>query len=228
MPKLLQSTTAKNIFHSDAGDIKPQSEAITVKNAAGSNYEPGQVMGIITSSGLAVARDQTATDGSQVPAGILAEFVNATTATGTGVDTPALMYIGEAKYLTDKLIGLDKQVLKQLGGVSVGNNLTHLGCGHEAPLSVVTGTDADITVAAGTDVLLVPTLTAPRTINLPTVAAFGYNNTLKISTINANAQAPTLDGSGSETINGSATWAFSLAHQAVTLLATSAGWRIIS
>lgn len=224
MPRLLQTCTAKNIFHSDQGDIKPLSRPVTIK--AAENLEPGQVIGTITATGLSVAYAPTATDGSQIPVGILADFVNASS-TGTNANTPSLVYIGEALYLTDKLTGVDKQALKQLGGVQLANNVTHMGSGRQAPLSTVTPSDAAYTALAGTDIIFFPSTAAARTITLPTAASFGYGNKLTISTVNANTNNITIDGDSSETINGAATLVLTAANQAVTLVAISGGWRVV-
>ncbi len=225
MPTQIGSWTAKNIFYSDDAD-KPRSRPITVKS--GEDLAPGQVMGRITATDLYVAYDPTATDGSQIAAGILAEYVNTDTDGLNRNYGPVNLYVGQGLYKTDALVGMDANALRHLGGSAEPGNLTMIGFGRRKPLSIVSPSDAAYTVPAGTDVVLFPSAAAARTITLPPLEDHGYGNELKISTINANTNNITLDGDDSETINGAATFVMSGANQALTLLATASGWRIVS
>lgn len=69
----------------DEGNYKPDSllagdfpRIANVETIIGGNYKRGQVLGKITASGKYTASTSKATDGSQIPLGILAENVNAT------------------------------------------------------------------------------------------------------------------------------------------------------
>lgn len=69
----------------DEGNYKPDNllagdfpRIANVETITGGNYKRGQVLGKITASGKYTASTSKATDGSQIPLGILAENVNAT------------------------------------------------------------------------------------------------------------------------------------------------------
>ena len=53
----------------------------------GYQFMPGTVLGLITATGLLVPCVKTVSDGSQVPYGVIVEFVDTTVATGTGINT---------------------------------------------------------------------------------------------------------------------------------------------
>ena len=85
-------------------------------------YEAGTVLGIVTASGLYKAYVSTATDGSQVAVGVLAEQASVDAA-GNGSE---IAVIKSGVLLKDLLIGLDSTAISALGGhVSVehGTNL---------------------------------------------------------------------------------------------------------
>lgn len=79
----------------------------------------GTILGIIEASGLAVAYDDNATDGSEVAKGILA--VNADPAT-EGRAIPVPMYIG-GQFVEARLTGLDAAAAADLHGISMTNGI---------------------------------------------------------------------------------------------------------
>jgi len=76
-----------------AGDLKLVTRNISVPQQS-AVLPRGQVMGIISATGLAVPSVATATDGSQVPAGILADATDAT----AGQVTAGLYQQGEFNF----------------------------------------------------------------------------------------------------------------------------------
>lgn len=198
---------------------------ITVKS--GVTLAKGTVVGKVTSSGLYAAYDNTATDGTEVAAGVLATHVD-TASTNLNQATEARIYRGFGVLKTDQLVGMDAKALQDLGAYEIsGLNATVLvGPTPRVANTVTTGTDADVTLTIGSQVLVMATLTAARTVNLPAAAEFGAGNTLIIcGSSNANTYNVTVDGYGSETINGSTTATISTAYGAMRLMCTGTGWR---
>lgn len=65
-----------------AGNLKLVTQTVTF--AAGATYLRGQVVGRVTATGAYMACIKTATDGSQVPCGIVIDTVDASAASQTG------------------------------------------------------------------------------------------------------------------------------------------------
>ena len=61
-------------------------DTVTANEAADTTYEIGTVLGKVTATGKYVISDSAATDGSEVPAGIVVEQVDLTAATDTDVN----------------------------------------------------------------------------------------------------------------------------------------------
>lgn len=72
----------------------------------------GTVLGQVTESGLFVAYDDDANDGSEVAAGILAEAVDPV---GEGRAVPVAMYVS-GRFIESKLTGIDAAAKADLGG----------------------------------------------------------------------------------------------------------------
>jgi hypothetical protein len=64
------------------------------------------------------------------------------------------------------------------------------------------------------------------TITLPTAVGCA-GQTFEISRINSGSNNVTVDGDGSETINGVATYVLTAQYQTVTVRSTGAGWRVV-
>jgi hypothetical protein len=79
----------------------------------------GTILGIVGASGLAVAYDDQANDGSEVAVGVLA--TNADPAT-EGRAIPVPMYIG-GQFVASKLTGLDAGAIADLHGISMTNGI---------------------------------------------------------------------------------------------------------
>ncbi len=79
----------------------------------------GTALGIVAASGLAVAYDDSAVDGSEVAVGILA--VDADPAT-EGRAIPVPMYI-RGQFTASKLTGLDAAAIADLHGISMTNGI---------------------------------------------------------------------------------------------------------
>jgi Bacteriophage lambda head decoration protein D len=115
MENLVQNTdtlTRDNLF---AGGVMPVvTDKVTLK--AGTVYERGTVLGIVTADGKAVKVNSANTDGSQNPYAILADTVDATTE-----DRPAVAYLtGEFNGAALKFGGTDtvathKKALREIG-----------------------------------------------------------------------------------------------------------------
>jgi len=225
MPKQLGSWTSKNIFHSDPGDIKPFSRPVQIKQ--GVSYAPGQALGIVAATSLAQAFDETASDGSQFCVGILAEYVDTTTA-GLNATCPALAYIGQCLLRTDQLVGVTAAALRHLGGINLADNVTQLACGRQADRAYTAVADGAYTVLVTDDDVAMATSAGPRTITLPAAATYGIGRTLRISTLNANTNNYTIARTGSDTINGATSFTMNAANQTLELRAIVGGWRVMS
>ena len=79
----------------------------------------GTVLGIVTASGLAVAYDDSANDGSEVAVGLLA--IDADPA-GESRAIPVPMYI-RGQFTASKLTGLDAAAIADLHGISMTNGI---------------------------------------------------------------------------------------------------------
>ena len=79
----------------------------------------GTVLGLVTATGLAVAYDDTANDGSEVAVGILAQDVDAA---GEGRDKPVPMFVG-GLFVEARLTGLDAGAKSDLAGASIANGI---------------------------------------------------------------------------------------------------------
>jgi hypothetical protein len=91
----------------------------------------------------------------------------------------------------------------------------------------VTSVAADLTLNGSHDVVLVDTTAAVRTITLP--AAASYKGMLyTIVRITAGANAVTVDGNASETINAVANYSLSAQWKHVTVVSDGANWVIIN
>ena len=86
---------------------------VTVKSTQ--TLTAGTVLGIITATGLAVAYDDSALDGSEVAAGILVEDVDAV---ATGADVVSSMYV-RGNFQASRLTGLDGSASADLGARTV-------------------------------------------------------------------------------------------------------------
>lgn len=86
---------------------------VTVKSTQ--TLTAGTVLGIITASGLAVAYDDSAVDGSEVAAGILVEDVDAVAA---GADVVSSMYV-RGNFVASRLTGANQAAAADLGARTV-------------------------------------------------------------------------------------------------------------
>lgn len=76
-----------------AGDLKLVTE--TVNFGGSTTYPRGQVVGMITATGVWIKSVKTATDGSEVPAGIVVDLVDTTT---TSPNKGGVYLMGEFNY----------------------------------------------------------------------------------------------------------------------------------
>jgi len=117
--------------------------------------------------------------------------------------------------------GLDdfrKQIERAIGGrVESGSSLT-LG----TPGSIT----SDYTVAAGDFLLPVDASSAAVTITLP-LAAQSLGRTLIVKKTDSSGNAVTLDGNGSETIDGSTTAVVSVQYVALMVMCDGTEWWIV-
>lgn len=79
----------------------------------------GTLLGIVAGSGLAVAYDNDAVDGSEVAAGILAQDVDPV---AEGRAKPVAMYVG-GLFVESRLTGLDDEAKADLAGASITNGI---------------------------------------------------------------------------------------------------------
>lgn len=201
---------------------------------AGTNYVAGTVMGVVTSSGKAVAYSKTATDGSQFPVGILFDNINLT-ATGPygSVDWNASVAIGgPVAFFTNLLTGLDLFAERFLG-----RNQPNAGPGGEfmlgfngsaSHLKFIRTTVADVAYQAVPvdEIVAYTTLTAARICTLPAVASMtvGAVIIVKDEAGTAGTNNLTVKGSGSENIDGANTKVISANYGSVRLYNTGAAW----
>lgn len=215
--------TPKEIVYN--GMVPKFTHPITVKS--GVTLVKGTVVGKVTATGLYAAYDNTASDGTEVAAGVLATHVD-TSSTGLNQATEARIYRGFGVLLTDQLTGMDAKALQDLGAYEIsGLNATVLvGPSPRPSLTVSAPADGDVTLTISDNVLIMATAASARTVNLPAAAAFGAGNTLIIcGPSNANTYNVTVDGNASETINGATTATISTAYGALRLMCTGTGWR---
>jgi hypothetical protein len=76
MPALTQTLNLGDLLKYEEGRLNYSRDQVTV--AAGQNLELGAVVGRITASGLITRFDPAATDGSEVPVGVLLDVCDAT------------------------------------------------------------------------------------------------------------------------------------------------------
>lgn len=86
---------------------------------------------------------------------------------------------------------------------------------------------AAYTVAVGDDVVLVDATAAAVTVTLPTAASF-KDISVTVKKTDASANAVTIDGNGSELIDGAATKALATQYKSYTVISDGAGWQIIA
>lgn len=79
----------------------------------------GTILGIVGASGLAVAYDDSAIDGSEVAVGIVASDADPAT---EGRAVPVPMYIG-GQFVEASLTGLDAAAVADLHGISMTNGI---------------------------------------------------------------------------------------------------------
>ena len=102
-----------------SGDEANFPTLIATVSASSAALAAGTVLGLITASGLAVAYDNSAIDGSEVAVGILAQDVDPV---GEGREKPVPMYVG-GLFVESKLTGLDANAKSDLAGASIANGV---------------------------------------------------------------------------------------------------------
>jgi len=87
----------------------------------------------------------------------------------------------------------------------------------------VNSTTSSITIAAETKLQLVDATSGPVTITLPT-ALEATNRVLTVKKVDATANAVTIDGSGTETIDGAATRSITAQWDSMTIVSNGTTW----
>lgn len=85
---------------------------------------------------------------------------------------------------------------------------------------------AAYTLANGDDVLLADATAGAFTVTLPLVALY-TGKVFTVKKIDASGNAVTIDGAGSETIDGATTRALAAQYDSLTLLGGSSEWHLI-
>jgi hypothetical protein len=86
--------------------------------------------------------------------------------------------------------------------------------------------DAAYTITDGDDVILCDATSAAFTLTLPKAGLHG-GRVFYLKKVDASANAITIDGDGSETIDGAATQSLSVQWESKTLTSDGTGWFII-
>ena len=94
------------------------------------------------------------------------------------------------------------------------------------PVASIANADSPYTVTEGDFTILADATDGAVTVALPAVTG-QEGRTLNIKKVDASANAVTLDGDGSETIDGSTTAAISTENVSLTVQAAASGWYII-
>ncbi len=91
-------------------------------------------------------------------------------------------------------------------------------------------TATDYTASARDTYIGVTSTAAARTVTLPTVAAAGKNRVIEIKDESGGAGTNniTVDGAGSETIDGAANYVIGTNYGSVTVICTGAAWEVLS
>lgn len=122
-------------------------------------------------------------------------------------------------YIRDNVNGRNLAIFRQTGQLAVPN-------GFELARREIA--DAAVTVSASSDnVIAFTSLTASRTVTLPTAATTGQVFTIVDESGSASGGTPIVLSPASGTINGAASFSITTARQAVTVQRTTAGYTII-
>jgi len=177
----------------------------------------GTLLGRITASGLYKAYSASNTDGSEVAVAILGEAI-----TVGSNDTDSFAYI-DGWFTESALTGVDTKAKAQLGAKSYANGALHVSGGSRGllPGRAVT---ASTTQNLGDTVIEVGATSVAPTITLLPVATVGPNATIYINAgPDAATRNVTIDGDGSETIDGATTKVLSSAYGVARLRVNAAG-----
>lgn len=195
------------------------SPVIGVKIVAGAGVLAiGTLLGRVTSSGLYKAYSASNTDGSEVAVAILGEKVDAS----GSYDIDTFAYI-DGWFLESALTGVNTKAKSQLGAKSYANGALHVSGGSRGLLAGRAVT-ASTTQNLGDSVIEVGATASAPTITLLPVATVGPNAVLYVNAgPDAATRNVTIDGDGSETIDGATTKVLSSAYGVARLRVNAAG-----
>ena len=97
----------------------------------------------------------------------------------------------------------------------------------DLPVRVSRAVSSAATADINAGVYLADATSAAFTVTLPSVAAYKYRQ-LTIKKVDSSANAVTVDGNGSETIDGATTYALSAQYDSVTIYSDGSEWHVIA